>query len=189
MARDGRRMVSQPGDLGAERVQGFFGIGIEIGFVEREQRVGDDVEAMLTTGVLALNRRDTLGNLDIARLLPWSFGLLNFAGDLPARARGSAEQHRRSKRQYRYQCRCEAVPRQLPAYVPLHHYRPPLGDTLWKISALGVSELRSFGRPFDWRRRRGKQRGDAVLVDNLPGRVGFDHLRAGGRRFGQDKIG
>ena len=42
MPFDGRWLTAQLGDLGSGRFKRFLGIGPEIGFVEIEQRVGDD---------------------------------------------------------------------------------------------------------------------------------------------------
>lgn len=67
MTFDRRRMIAKFGDLGAERAQSFLSIGIEIGFVETEERVGADIEAMLTSGILALDGvADGLGDGDFS---------------------------------------------------------------------------------------------------------------------------
>ena len=95
-----------------------------------------DIEAMLTSGVLALDGLDAFGNLYLSRLLPWSFGLLNFARHLPGtlglldfarllnltRARHCTDQHHPTDRESDGQAASEST------QVDVRHHRPPIGN-------------------------------------------------------------
>ena len=77
MTFDRRWMIAEFGDLGAERAQSFLSIGIEIGFVETEERVGADIEAMLTSGILALDGvADVLETVTLAETMTTLVALL-----------------------------------------------------------------------------------------------------------------